>query len=325
MTFSIPPSETLVETKTCQHCGALFPITDKDLEFYDKISPVFSGKKYPIPTPTLCPDCRLRRRLSFRNESKLYKRDCDATGKSIISAYSPDKPFKTYHQEYWWSDQWDPLSYGRDFDFNRPFFEQFAELQLAVPRITVLNGFSENADYGNHSYYNKDSYSVYSCGYVQNSLYCVDVSKSNDCVDCGKTYGSSHCYECVESKNCTDCQHSFQCEDCFACYLCVGCVGCKNCIGCKNLRNQEYAIGNETVSKEVFKETFERYSSDPAFRKELRARFGELRVKIPTEHLHNRLSENLFQCDNCENCADSKHCFNCEDSKNIAYSYDIVL
>jgi hypothetical protein len=33
--------EKIVETKTCRHCGESFDITDKDLEFYEKVSPVF--------------------------------------------------------------------------------------------------------------------------------------------------------------------------------------------------------------------------------------------------------------------------------------------
>ncbi len=135
--FVVPPSETLVETKTCKHCGVDFPITDQDLEFYDKISPVFADVKCTIPAPTLCPDCRLQRRLSWRNERKLYKRDCDATGKTIVSIYSPDKPLKVYHQDFWWSDAWNPLDYGRDFDFNRPFFEQFDELFRDVPHQNI--------------------------------------------------------------------------------------------------------------------------------------------------------------------------------------------
>jgi hypothetical protein len=79
--------EKVVESKTCRFCSTRFDITDKDLEFYDKISPVFPlpldkeglgrVKKFPIPTPTLCPECRQQRRLSFRNERKLYKRKCD--------------------------------------------------------------------------------------------------------------------------------------------------------------------------------------------------------------------------------------------------------
>jgi hypothetical protein len=59
------------------------------LEFYDKISPIFGGKKYSIPSPTLCPEEREKRRLMFRNERKLYKRKCDLSGKEIISVYNP--------------------------------------------------------------------------------------------------------------------------------------------------------------------------------------------------------------------------------------------
>jgi hypothetical protein len=77
--------EKIVETKSCKQCNSTFEITDKDIEFYDKISPSFpspdsieSGlKKFSIPTPTLCPDCRQQRRLSFRNLRNLYKRKCD--------------------------------------------------------------------------------------------------------------------------------------------------------------------------------------------------------------------------------------------------------
>jgi hypothetical protein len=36
-------NEKIIETKTCRHCGTSFDITDKDLEFYEKVSPVFSS------------------------------------------------------------------------------------------------------------------------------------------------------------------------------------------------------------------------------------------------------------------------------------------
>jgi hypothetical protein len=78
-------NEKIVETKICKHCSCKFDITDKDLEFYEKVSPSFpsqdskeSGlKKYLIPTPSLCPQCREQRRMSWRNERNLYKRKCD--------------------------------------------------------------------------------------------------------------------------------------------------------------------------------------------------------------------------------------------------------
>jgi hypothetical protein len=80
----LPPGEQSIETKKCLLSGQDFVITDKDLEFYDRISPVFRGKKYSIPSPTLCPDERQKRRLSFRNERKLYKRTCDKTGRETV-------------------------------------------------------------------------------------------------------------------------------------------------------------------------------------------------------------------------------------------------
>ena len=64
----LPPLEKIVETKKCRLSGCEFFVTDKDLEFYDKISPVFAGKKYVLPSPTLCPDERIRRRLAWRND-----------------------------------------------------------------------------------------------------------------------------------------------------------------------------------------------------------------------------------------------------------------
>lgn len=40
--YPIPPSEHLLEMKKCRQCSVEFPITDKDMEFYEKISPVLS-------------------------------------------------------------------------------------------------------------------------------------------------------------------------------------------------------------------------------------------------------------------------------------------
>ena len=96
--------------RTCTACSAPFTITDEDLAFYDKMSPVFAGKKYQIPPPTHCPDCRQQRRAVQTNEIHLYKRTCDLTGKAIISDIHPSAPYKVYYQEVWYSDKWDPMN-----------------------------------------------------------------------------------------------------------------------------------------------------------------------------------------------------------------------
>jgi len=84
-------------------------------------------------------------------ESKLYKRTCDATGKPIISMYSPDKKDVVYEYSYWWSDKWDALDYGQDFDFSKNFFEQFGGLMKEVPKAHIEISPSENSEYTNQA------------------------------------------------------------------------------------------------------------------------------------------------------------------------------
>src|SRR3990167_6619779 len=108
-----------MDLKNCQNCKESFIITPDDLTFYEKMQ---------VPAPTLCPDCRFQRRVLWRAERSLYKRKCDLCQKDIIAVYSTDKPHKVYCRECYHGDQWNPLDHGRDFDFSRPFFEQFKEL-----------------------------------------------------------------------------------------------------------------------------------------------------------------------------------------------------
>ncbi len=73
--------------KTCAVSGKEFEITKEDLKFY---------KKMGVSVPTFCPEERQRRRLAWRNEHKLYRRKCDATGRSLISMYQQNTPGKVY-------------------------------------------------------------------------------------------------------------------------------------------------------------------------------------------------------------------------------------
>ena len=116
--------EKIIEIKICKQCQTDFSVTDWDLEFYDKIAPVFSWVKYGVPSPTLCPDCRNKRRLAWRNRRNMYRRNCDASGKNIISMYSPDKPYKVYHVKEFESDRWNPKDYWMQFDFSKTFFDR---------------------------------------------------------------------------------------------------------------------------------------------------------------------------------------------------------
>src|SRR3989344_7192439 len=100
----------------CNNCKANFIIEPEDFAFYERMQ---------VPPPTWCPECRFQRRMSWRNGWHLFKKKEARTGEEIFSFFPEESPIKIYDRDYWFSDAWDPLEYGRDYDFSRPFFEQF--------------------------------------------------------------------------------------------------------------------------------------------------------------------------------------------------------
>lgn len=153
-------NEKVVKSRICPITGETFDITGADIALLRKLDPTIAGKKFEIPLPTVSPKGRHMRRLSFRNERHLYKGMCAKTGKPIISMYRPSSKYTVYEQSEYWSDRWSPFDYGRDFDFSRSFFEQFADLQRVVPRINLLTTGAENSSYTNYVSYLKDCYLV---------------------------------------------------------------------------------------------------------------------------------------------------------------------
>jgi len=237
--------------KTCKKCLANFEITDKDLEFYKKVSPKFGWKTYEIPAPTLCPDCRQQRRLSFRNERNLYKRKCDATGENIISIYSPDKKLKVYNSDFWWSDKWDALDYGQDFDFNRPFFEQFKELMEKVPVINLSIYNSENCEYNNLISNSKNCYMCFDNEKLENTMYSSYSINSKNSLDLLWS-NAEKSYEILDSDNIYNSFYISFSDNIVDSYFCFNCSNCKNCFWCVNLNNKSYYIFNKKYSKETY-------------------------------------------------------------------------
>lgn len=198
--------------RTCRQCASPFEITPSDLAFYEKVSPVFAGKKELIPPPTLCPDCRQQRRLAWRNERTLRKDHCDLCGASIISMYAPDAPHPVYCYECWWGERWDPLTYGQEVDFTGPFFEQLAELRKKVPRLYLFNLHSENCIYTSHSANNKNCYMGVALGKCEDCYYGHWVLESKDVVNAMYCEYCERCYECSYCLHCFGTSYSQSCQ-----------------------------------------------------------------------------------------------------------------
>ncbi|MDD4318942.1 MAG: hypothetical protein PHW10_01285 [Candidatus Peribacteraceae bacterium] len=306
--------------RTCRQCRASFDITPDDLVFYEKVSPVFSGKKKLIPPPTLCPDCRSQRRLSFRNERNLYRRQCGLTNKPIISTYAPEKPFPVFETEAWYTDAWDPFSYGRPFDFYRPFFDQFRELRNNVPRLSLAVINNENCPYVNQVWQSKNCYMCIDGGFNENDLYCHATYHSKDSSDCAFSRDAERSYDLLDSTLCYHCVSLVDCKNCSDAFFSIDCQQCQNIAFCSNLRGKKYCIFNEEVGKEAFERTVADIlsGSHAAFEKH-RETFKNLLPQALRRASHNIQCEDCtgdylqhsLRCHSCfdgDKCQDLKHC-----------------
>ena len=302
--------------KTCRKCNQPILITDDDQAFY---------KKMDVPEPTLCPGCRMQRRTAFRNERNLYKRKCDFSGKEILSIRPPTSKYKVYDQSIWWSDKWDPLEYGQDYDFDKPFFKQLQQLFKKVPQINLQNRNNENSDYCNDT---SDMKNSYLCFNSETSENCYHLSSggfnSKDCTDLFWCLSCELCYECAKVIGGYHCFWCFNCRNISDCYFSEDLRGCNNCFGCIGLRQKEYCIYNKQVPKEEFEKFINDFEFTHSNIENAKQKVAELRLKIPCKNL---------QIQNSENCLgdfieDSKNCIECFDlmnSENCKYVWDGIV
>jgi len=315
--------EKIIETKVCKKCNATFEITDNDIEFYSKISPKYNWEKFNIPTPTLCPECRSQRRLSYRNDRSLYKTTCAFTGKWIISMHNPENNFIIAEHSEWWKDNWNGLDYGTDFDYSKWFFEQFNELKKVVPRFNLFNVDTENCEYVNYAPHSKNCYLLFGSWLNEDCYYGQTLNECNNSIDNLFLNKSELCYENID---CNDNYKSVWCQNCNNVndsYFCFDCTNVKNCIWCYNLQNKEYHILNKPVSKEEFEKEKAKMSCYENFK---------TKKDLYQKHIKENAIFKDFTWTNNENVTwdfifnskNAKNCFSLYDSENIAYSARLI-
>lgn len=239
--------------------------------------------------------------------------------------YSPDTTFPVYKQDEWHSDKWDGIDFGREFDFSRPFFEQWAELRDNVPHWGVAISNCENSDYCNYCTDEKNCYLDIAAEGNEDCYFDLFVKNSTNCVDCTFVYDSQLCYECIQAYNSYACRNSMYLDNCTECVFCFDLKGCTNCLLCSNLRNKEYCILNKQYTKEEYKkkydelklDTFSGVSNVASIWKKMRIEQGVYRdmYNINSEHC---TGNNIKNSKNCLQCYNATHCEDC------SYLYDVL-
>lgn len=300
--------------KICTLCQSPFKVLLDEISFLKKMDFKFGNTTVSMPEPTQCPDCRNQIRTAHRNERYFYHRKSDFSGKQFISIYSPKAPwgedYKVYSQEEWESDQWDGLDYGRDFDFSRPFFEQFAELSKAVPYRGLITVANDNSPYTTGTGYCKNCHLINSSEYCEDCYYGKLFQNCTNCVDGHYLYDSELCYECFSCRKCYSCVHVSYSQNCSDCWFSENLIGCRNCFLSTNLSNKEYHFMNQPLPKAEYEKRIKEFKG--SYRNFEKAK--EILAKLRQERIHKYAT-----ITNSENCTGDF----IENSRNCRDSYDV--
>src|SRR3989344_1578947 len=286
-----------------------------DFAFYERMQ---------VPSPTRCPECRAVRRMTWWNEHNLFKNKDSHDGKEIFSTSPPQSPWPVYEHSYWWSDDWDAMGYGREYDFKRPFFEQFNELACAVPRSAREIKSLENSDYSDNSSHLKNCYLCFDSDFNDNCMYGTFFRSSKDTLDITNGTHDELCYEVLLADRCYQCAFSTDINNCRNVWFSRNCEDCEHCFGCANLRHKKYCFFNEQLTKEEYERRITELNlgSHTALQ-QARAKAYALWQKLPYKFMHGTHNTSVTG-DFVSHSKDIVASFETYESQRVRYSQRIV-
>jgi len=271
------------ENRICQNCKKDFVIKPDDFGFYEKMK---------IPPPTFCPDCRFQRRLLFRNNRVFYKRECALCKEPLLATYNKERPYTIYCRDCWLSDKWDPMSYGREYDFSIPFFSQFRSLQSKIPRVNLYRDNFVLSDYCNYGLDFKECYLLFGGKNNERVYFGNQVVDSMDSIDVAFSAQIEFSCEIFESKLLNKVFFSRYSRDCVESYYLIDCRNCMNCFGCVGLVNKQHCIWNIQYSKEEYQKMIKNIDSG-SYKTHVKnlKKLHELELEIP--HRYARIYKSV--------------------------------
>ena len=261
----------------------------------------------------------------------MHNHTCAKCKKPVIASIPMESPYTIYCRDCWWSDNWDPSDYAQDFDFSRPFFDQFNELMIKVPKMAAFQLNNENCEFSHITAFCKSCYmcpgtfSSENCFYTRKSQYCNQCADNNTLNKCELVADSSY------SDNCYSSHHLINCRNCSDSSYLSDCSNLQNCFMCSGLNSAKFNFKNKKVSEEEYKKIIDEYSGKSP--EDLHEEFQEFNKTIPKRaqiqvNCFESTGDYLFDCNNaikCSNCfkiEDSKYLFECEDVKD---SMDLTM
>ncbi len=221
-----PPYNMNPESRICQTCKSSFEIIPDDFTFYEKLG---------VQPPKLCPQCRARLRLAFRN--KQYCVFNKPLGKEAYEKFLAEARLDTQSGTEAMQKKFE------EFMATQP--KKYAEIVNAPGCSGNYISDAKNCRECFHSYDAED------CAYGEhvwrNAKDCVDVSTAGR--------NASMIYNSINAG--IDTSHYVSCAVCWTCSFMeysINCFNSNHCFGSVGLRKKDYCILNKQYSKEEFEE-----------------------------------------------------------------------
>lgn len=306
-----------METRNCQNCKTDFNIEPDDFSFYEKMK---------VPPPTFCPECRFVRRLNSRNERALFRAPCGLCNKSTITMFNPIAGYTVYCASCYQSDDWDPLSYGRDYDFSKSFFEQYSDLLQVVPKRAV-HGINpgRNTEYTNYLFNSTDVFLGYSVVRSEGIYHSRGVDVSKQCIDCTNIKECESCYQIVQGTRNYGSKFLVDSRDCIDSQYLYDCANCSNCFMSSNLRNKQYVYKGDQLDKENYQSLIKDYNfGSYTIQEQLMTEFKDL-IEQRTIHRFARIFKSVDSTgDYIENSRNVKKSFEVFEAENSKYGWRLT-
>ena len=237
--------------------------------------------------------------------------------------YSPDKPFPVYCKDCWWSDKWNASDYQTEYNWDKPFFEQFRELLGKVPRPNLIFSNAINCDYCNYFADGRNCYLCFGSIEVENCLY-GSPYQSKDCVDTHLIRESELCYESMDGEKLYQCFYTQDCSNSVNLFYCFDCKNCQECIGCVGLRNKSYHIFNQPHSKEDYqRKKDEIFKAGLVGFETLASQFEKFKLGFPRRYA-SILQSYKVSGDHIVNSKKSNFCFDVKELEDSKYCTRII-
>lgn len=229
--------------QTCSVSGTSFTVTDEEMQ-----QRAHFGLQSP---PSTAPEVRIRHIGAFWPHFYLHERNCDKSGKRIVSVFREDCPYPVWHKDDWMNGTNPPEAC---WDSEKEFFPQLWELFTQCPIAHNMGVGNDNCEYTDDWWYSRNCYLCHSGFECEDLSYCYRARKCRDCRYTAFATESELCVDIINVHKCFNVQFALNCQQLTDCSFVYDCRNCQDCMFCFNLRNKQYCFGNQQLTKEQYEQ-----------------------------------------------------------------------